>query len=118
MISFLFIKKLSLLFVLIAFMSLLTSCTAKEKTYASFQELDNGSQLQRGSITYSFYAASPKDSLRGEQIGIIDGDEKHQVFAVKGYSSDEWIIEYYDVIMSVYSLYKGDTVTEIPDELK
>jgi len=92
------------------------SCTSKE--YENFQELNNGSKLQRGSITYSFYGALPNNSLIGKQIGIINGDKKHKVFEVKGYSSYEWIIEYYDVIMSVYSLYKADTVTEIPDELK
>ena len=111
-------KKLFLLSAILVIITLFSSCTVHAKEYERFQELNNGSQLQRGSITYSFYAASPKDSLRGEQIGIIDGDEKHQVFAVKGYSSDEWIIEYYDVIMSVYNLYKADTVTEIPDDLK
>lgn len=52
------------------------------------------------------------------QIGIVDGDKRHKVFEVKGYSSDAWIIEHYDVIMSVYALYKADTVTEIPDELQ
>ncbi|HHV97954.1 MAG TPA: hypothetical protein GXX36_00010 [Clostridiaceae bacterium] len=109
-------KKLSLLLVIILMMSFFSSCSAKE--YESFQELDNGSKLKRGNIIYSFYSALPKDSLRGEQIGIIDGDKKHKVFEVNGYSSDEWIIEYYDVIMSVYNLYKADSVTEIPDELK
>lgn len=97
-------------------MTLFSSCTAKE--YENFQELNSGSKLQRGSILYTFYSALPKDSLRGKQIGIVDGDKKHKVFEVKGFSSDEWIIEYYDVIMSVYNLYKADTVTEIPEELK
>ncbi|OPZ89365.1 MAG: hypothetical protein BWY74_02753 [Firmicutes bacterium ADurb.Bin419] len=109
-------KKLSMLLVIIALVTFFTSCTTKE--YESFNELNNGSSLQRGSINYSFYSALPKDSLRGKQIGIVDGDKKHKVFEVKGFSSDEWIIEYYDVEMSVYSVYKADTVNEIPDELK
>ncbi len=109
-------KKLRLFLVIIALMTFFTSCNANE--YENFQELNNGSKLQRGSIIYSFYSALPEDSLRGEQIGIVDGDKKYKVFEVKGFSSDEWIIEYYDVIMSVYSLYKADTVTEIPYELK
>jgi len=104
------------LLVIILLLAFFPACTAKD--YENFQELDSGSRLQRGDITYSFYSALPKDSLRGKQIGIVNGDEKHKVFEVKGYSSDEWIIEYYDVIMSVYNLYKADTVTEIPDELK
>ncbi len=109
-------KKLSLLLTIIALIISFTSCNAKD--YESYQELNNGSSLQRGSINYSFYSALPTDSLRGKQIGIIDGDKKHKVFEVKGFSSDEWIIEYYDVIMSVYSVYKADTVNEIPEEFR
>lgn len=109
-------KKLSLLLAIVALMTFFMSCTTKE--YDSFQELNNGSNLQRGSITYSFYGALPSDSLRGKQIGIVDGDKKHKVFEIKGFSSDEWVIEYYDVMMSVYSVYKADTITEIPSELK
>lgn len=109
-------KKLSLLLAIIALITFLMSCTTKE--YESFQELNNGSSIQRGSITYSFYSSLPKDSLIGKQIGIVDGDKKYKVFEVKGYSSDEWVIEYYDVIMSIYNLYKADAVTEIPNELK
>ena len=109
-------KKFSLMLVFVLLMMIFSSCSAKK--YEDFQELGDGSKLQRGSITYSFYSALPKDSLRGKQIGIVNGDKKHKVFEVKGFSSDEWIIEYYDVIMSVYNLYKADTVNEIPDELK
>ena len=105
-----------LLFAILAFMAILSSCAAKD--YENYQELDNGARLQKGNVAYSFYSALPRDSLRGKQIGIVDGDKKHKVFEVKGFSSDEWIIEYYDVIMSVYSIYKADTVDEIPDELK
>ena len=97
-------------------MASFSSCTNKE--YEDFQELNNESKLQRGNITYTFYSALPKDSLRDKQIGIVNGDKKHKVYEVNGYSSDEWIIEHYDVIMSVYNLYKADTVTEIPDEFK
>jgi hypothetical protein len=109
-------KKLSLLLSVIALIVFFTSCAAKE--YDSYNELDDGSRLQRGDIVYSFYGALPEDSPIGNQIGIIDGDEKHKVFEVKGFSSDQWIIEYYDVIMSVYDVYKADSVKEIPDELK
>ncbi|WP_341876282.1 hypothetical protein [Defluviitalea saccharophila] len=109
-------KKLCLLLCIILLMPSFSSCTAKE--YENFHELNSGSKLQRGSIVYSFYSALPKEYLRGKQIGIVGRDKKHKVFEVNGFSSDEWIIEYYDVIMSVYNLYKADTVTEIPDELK
>jgi len=109
-------KKLSLLLVVIMLITVFASCASKE--YENFQELNNGSKIQRGNIIYSFYGALPDYSLIGRQIGIVDGDKKHKIFEVKGLSSDEWIIEYLDVIMSVYTLYKSDTVTEIPDEFK
>jgi hypothetical protein len=110
------VKKFSVLFAILLLAALLASCVAKE--YENFEELDDGARLQKGDIVYSFYAALPKDSLRGKQIGIVDDDKKHKVFEVKGFSSDEWVIEYYDVIMSTYNVYKADTVTEVPDELK
>ena len=57
-------KKISLLLLIISLMAFFSSCTARE--YENFQELNDGSKLQRGSITYSFYSALPKDSLRGK----------------------------------------------------
>lgn len=109
-------KKLSLWLTVLISVLFLMSCTAK--TYENYQGFQNGSVLIRGSITYSFYGPLPEDSLRGRQIGIVDGDKKDKVYELKGHSSEDWIIEYYDVVMSVYTVYKADTVTEIPDILK
>lgn len=109
-------KKLSLWLTVLISVLFLMACTAK--TYEDFQGFQNGSILQRGSITYSFYGPLPEDSLRGKQNGIVDGDKKDKVYELKGLSPEEWLIEYYDVAMSVYSVYKADTVTKIPDILK
>lgn len=109
-------KKLSLWLTVLISVLFLMSCT--EKTYENYQEFQNGSVLKRGSITYSFYGPLPDDALRGMQIGIVDGDKKDKVYELKGLSSGDWIIEYYDVDMSIYAVYKADTVTEIPDALK
>jgi len=113
-----FTKKLPLLLVFVLLMTFLSSCADQERGYEIFRKLGGGSKLQRDSTVYSFYGPLHDYSLIGRQIGVVDGDKKHKVFEVKGYSTDEWIIEYYDVIMSVYNLYKSDTVTEIPNELK
>ena len=110
-------KKLSLALVLIMLFAFLVSCSPQKK-YENFEEFNSGSVLKRGEITYIFFDALPNTSIKGEQIGVIDGDKTHKVYSVKGYSSDEWVIEYYDVIMSTYSLYKSDAVTEIPEELQ
>ena len=90
----------------------LTSCFA-QKEYENFEELNNGADIRQGDITYSFFSVVPDVELKGEQIGIVDGDKTHKI-----YSSDEWIIEYHDMIMSIYILYKADTVMEIPSELQ
>jgi hypothetical protein len=110
-------RKLPLLLAVILLCCFLSSCVP-EKKYESLKELDNGACLQWGSRTYSFYCAVPKDSLIGKQIAVIGDDKKHKVFEVNGYPKDQWIIEYYDVMMSVYALYKADDVTDVPSELQ
>ena len=109
-------KKLSIWLTVLISALFLISCTAK--TYEDYQGFQNGSILKRGSITYAFHGPLPDDSLRGKQIGIVDGDKKDKIFELKGLSTDEWIIEYYDVEMSVYTVFKADSVIEIPDVLK
>jgi hypothetical protein len=69
---------LSLLLSVIVSMTFFTSCAAVK--YDSYKELNNGSVLQRGSITYSFYGALPGDVIRGKQIGIVDDDNKHKIY--------------------------------------
>ena len=110
-------KKVSLLLVIVMLFAFLTSCSEK-KELEDFEMLNNGLGLKRGDRTYSFFDVLPNISLKGEQFGVVDGDKKHKIYYVKGYSPDEWVIEYYDVIMSIYSLYKANTVTEIPVELQ
>ncbi|MRN56331.1 hypothetical protein [Paenibacillus monticola] len=89
--------------------------------YERFSRITNIAQstviLKRGEVTYSLFG-SEVGELKGRQIGIVDGDERDQVFILQGYSSDEWIIEYYDVLMSTYDLYKADHVTDIPSILE
>ena len=109
-------KTLSLALVVTIMFTFITACSPS-KEYANFEELSNGSVLKCGDITYTFFSGLPNTSLKGEQLGIIDGDEKHKVYHVKGFSADEWVIEYLDVIMSTYSLYKANQVTDIPNEL-
>ena len=59
------------------------------------------------------------EHLMGKQIGIIDGDKNDRVYAVNGYSSDEWIIEkYHTGEMDVAMLYKEKSIENIPLELQ
>jgi hypothetical protein len=57
-------------------------------------------------------------SLRGKQVGIIDNNPKDKIHAVKGYDSEEWLINYLDVIMTTYSLWKEENVEIIPEEFE
>lgn len=110
------LNKLGILLAAVLLAALLASCAAP--VYNDYQELNNGVNLQHNDVTYSFYCALPKDELRGKQIGIIGGNRDHKVFEMAGYPPDDWVIEYLDVFMSIYTVYKADTVSEIPEELK
>ena len=65
--------------------------------------------------TYVPYCAIDKAQC-GQQIGIIDHDEDDKVFEYKGYSVDEWIINYY--VMDSAMLYREINVTDIPRGLQ
>ena len=106
-------KKIVLVLVFALLVCTLSACVSSA-SYESLKTLDNGSKLEWGDRTYSFYSAKPNAVQIGKQVAIVDDDRKHKIFEVKGYSHEEWIIEYYDVIMSTYSLYKSDDVTDVP----
>jgi hypothetical protein len=110
-------KKFFVIFCTVLLALAIVSCAGK-KDFVNFEELNSGAVLRRGDTTYTFLGALPEASLTGEQYGIINGEDNHKVFLVNGYSPDEWIVAYLDVIMSVHNLYKADGVTEIPDELQ
>lgn len=110
-------KRILLLLSVAMLVFVITSCSGNPD-FVNFEELDNGAALRQGDITYTSIGVLPDTSLLGEQYGIINGEDNHKVFLVEGYSPDEWIVEYLDVIMSVHNLFKADSVIEIPDELQ
>lgn len=67
--------------------------------------------------TYVPYCAFSKNKC-GRQIGIVDGDEDDKVFEYNGYSSDEWIINYYANNMDTVMLLREINVTDIPDGMQ
>ena len=81
--------------------------------YESMESVDGGVGIRWGDRTYEFYGPVPDvERLRGAQLGIIDGDRDWKVYAVNGQSTEEWLIEYYDVIMSTYALYRAQGVED------
>lgn len=56
---------------------------------------------------------------RGEQIGIVDGDENDQVYEYKGYSTEEWLISFYHSgEMDGSMLMREKNVADIPEGLE
>ncbi|MCL2111353.1 MAG: hypothetical protein FWH32_03715 [Clostridiales bacterium] len=106
-------KKIALALAFVLLVCILSAC-GSSANYESLKTLDNGAKLEWGERTYSFYSAKPNAVQIGKQVAIVDDDRKHKIFEVEGYSHEEWIVEYYDVIMSTYSLYKADGVTDVP----
>ena len=110
-------KKLCFLFIALVLLAFVAACSSS-KEYANFEELGNGAVLKYGDITYTFFGVLNEPLIKGKQFGIVAGDKKHKIYEVSGFPTREWVIEYLDVIMSTYSLYKADNVSEIPDEMR
>lgn len=67
---------------------------------------------------YYMYAVVSKSQV-GEQIGIVDGDTDHRVYELKGYDSQEWIVDFlYSGLMDNYVLMKEEHVTEKIDGIE
>ena len=67
--------------------------------------------------TYVPFCVIPRRDC-GPQIGIVDGNGKHKVFAYKGFSTDEWIVEMYvSGLMDNPMLLRERGVTDIPEGL-
>jgi len=116
-------RKLMTIIVALSLFSIIAASCAQQAppkstdNYTMVEDKNAGvMNLRRDGIVYEFYGAVG-NSLLSEQIGIVDGDPLAHIYEVKGFSSDEWVIEYYDVIMSTYSLWKSRAVTEIPQEI-
>lgn len=59
------------------------------------------------------------NNQRGKQIGIVDENKNDQVYEYKNYSTDEWIISFYESgEMDASMLMKEVNVTEIPNGLE
>lgn len=112
-------RNISLLLAIVTLSIMLSSCghpaSLESMEYVRHEDGNYGDQIKWGDSVYTIWSAMNTD-LIDKQIGIIDGDKKEKVYNVRGYSSEEWLIHHYDVIMSTYDLYKADSVTDIPEE--
>ncbi len=89
------------------------ACTQQDLEDMTTGEGDGYVSIVWGDKTYVPYGALAGYGERGKQIGIVDGDKDDRVYELKGYSSDEWIVNSvpYDAAM----LLREINVTAIPD---
>jgi hypothetical protein len=99
---------------------MLSSCDRNDKKLETMttKEYDEYVAIVWGDNTYiPFCAVDNRD--QGVQIGIVNGDKKDQVYSYKDYSTDVWIISFYQSgEMDSSMLMKELNVTEIPNNLK
>ena len=115
------LKRICSLLALLAVLLSAASCgqpaTLENMEYVKHEDGSYGSQIKWGDTVYTFWGAADTEFI-DKQIGIIDNDKDEKVYSVKGYSTDEWLINHLDVIMSTYELYKAESVTDIPQDFE
>ena len=105
-------RTFSILMIVVLAISL-CSCSKQDLADMTTSVTDDYAAIVWGDKTYVPYGALSAYGGRGQQIGIVDGNENHKVYECKGYSSDEWIVTVlpHDAAM----LYRETDVTEIPN---
>ena len=103
---------LSILLSVLAVLSLY-ACSKQELANMTTELNDEYAAIVWENRTYVPYGALSAYGDRGQQIGIVDGNENHKVYECKGYSSDEWIVTVlpHDAAM----LCREIDVTDIPN---
>lgn len=108
-------KRISSMFLIAIMILSLCACSKQELADMTTEMHDDYTAIVWEDKTYVPYCAISKTDC-GEQIGIVDGDKDDKVYEYKGYSTDEWIINYY--VMDSAMLYREINVTNIPDGLQ
>ena len=103
---------------LLCLLAALPGCTAEGLEDMQWIEGEDGPSIVRGDSAYVFYGFVGGDRLTGRQIGVLDGDGDHKVFAVKGYADADWVLERLDTLMSgtTCSLFRRADLADIPED--
>ena len=120
----------SLLILFLLFITILCmfGCTAETREeYISYSAVDNEElgcmELHNEGIIYRPYGvftsnkSTKSNKFKGKQIGVREDAADLKIHEVKGYDSNEWIVEYLDVLMGGNMIFKAVGVNEIPEEL-
>ncbi|HEX3037657.1 MAG TPA: hypothetical protein VHO94_01520 [Oscillospiraceae bacterium] len=110
-------KIFSYFFLLVVLLTTMTSCSANKLETMKYDG-NNSSYLLWGKNEYSCYGIISEDNEIGKQIGTVAGVSDSRVFEVKGQSPQCWLIVTNSDEMTIYSLYKEDSVSDIPSNLQ
>ncbi len=113
-------KKLKYFISICLMVIILSACSKNSQPLENMttQESDDYVSIIWGDRVYVPFCAI-ENGQRGAQIGIVDGDEKDQVYEYKDHSTKDWIISFYKSgEMDSSMLMKEINVKQIPDNLE
>lgn len=105
--------------------SLIQEANLERLDYVVDDRGNYGNKITWDGIEYTAYGIPPTEGsglfsryVFGRKIGLMAGHKEDEVYEVKGQNPKEWLIVYPRILMSVATLYKEKSVTEIPPEFK
>lgn len=88
----------------------------QERTERTCEKGNASCGIYQGREYVPYCAYSPGE--REQYLGYVGQDKQDEVYTVKGYSEEEWLISYLDSgMMNDCMLLKEKSVTDIPDGL-
>ena len=112
-------KKIFMLsFVCCLLFIILSACGKRQQDLVNMEStnVDGKRAIVWEGRTYSIFCVVSKRDC-GEEIGYVDGDTDDRVSEYKGYSSDEWIVNWLTMDGGAM-LMKEQNVVDIPDGLE
>ena len=74
-------------------------------------------ELTYNGVIYRPFGVLTDNKLKGIQIGVRENSINSKIYEITGYSSNEWIVEYLEVLMGTNMILKAVNVNNIPQEL-
>ena len=111
-------KKICSLVMIILLITSLVACSQQEQELEDMTStsIDGKHAIVWEDRTYVPFCVVSKND-RGEQIGYVDGDTDDRISEYKGYSSEEWLVNWLPMDGGAILL-KEQNVVDIPDGLE
>lgn len=100
------------------FLITLSACSGQQRDLVDMESISMDGKrgvVWEDRIYMPFCVISKND--RGEQIGYVDGDMNDRISEYKGYSSEEWLVDWLSMDGGAMLL-KEQSVIDIPDGLE